>query len=166
MTEEWRILEENSKFSISNLGNLKNNDTNKYCKQYLDRYGYLYVYLRIDKKTKFKKVHRLVAKYFLSNYSELLQVNHKDEDKTNNQVTNLEMCNNKYNCNYGTRKTVLSKPILQYNLDGSFVKEWMSLREIERTLGFPHSSISNCCKGKDYNNCKITQAYNYVWRFK
>ena len=79
------------------------------------------------------------------------------------------MCNNKYNCTYGSRKTVNAKPILQYSLEGIFIKEWISSREIERVLGFPHSSINACCKGKIKSHGKeinIKQAYGYVWQYK
>ena len=97
-------------------------------KQYLDRYGYLYVRLsNIDSNNKSKitnlKVHRLVAMCFLNDYSKDLQVNHIDENKLNNNVSNLEMCSNKYNCRYGSRRTKLAKPVIQETLEGKFVKE-------------------------------------------
>ena len=99
------------------------------------------------KKQSFCKVHRLVAKAFLPDYSEDLQVNHINEDKTDNSLSNLEMCNNLYNCTYGSRKTKLAKKVLQFSLDGVLIKEWNSTREIERTLSFPNSAISGCCRG-------------------
>lgn len=65
-----------------------------------DKKGYLNVQLR----NKNFKVHRLVAQAFIENSDNLPMVNHKDEDKTNNNVTNLEWCDAKYNNNYGSRK--------------------------------------------------------------
>lgn len=62
--------------------------TNKILKKHTDRYGYLYVGVYIDGRLKFKKVHRLVAKASLSNYSDDLQINHKNEDKRDNRVEN------------------------------------------------------------------------------
>ena len=56
-----------------------------------DRYGYHYVNLCSNGKRKVMKVHRLVAKVFLQNYTEDLQVDHKNNDKTNNNLTNLRM---------------------------------------------------------------------------
>lgn len=84
---------------------------------------------------------------------------------------NLEMCNNKYNCNYGSRRNVLSKAVIQETLDGNFVKEWASTREIEQTLGFSNTSISACCRGfaKDYHSGKVYpvhQAFGYKWKYK
>ena len=145
-------------------------------KQYLDRYGYLYVRLSnrdLNNKSKMinLKVHRLVAMCFLDDYSKDLQVNHIDENKLNNNISNLEMCSNKYNCRYGSRRTKLAKPVIQETLEGKFVKEWISIREITRTLGYARACISACCKGvlKSSHTGKIypvRHAYGYKWRFK
>lgn len=83
----------------------------------------------------------------------------------------VQMCNNKYNCNYGSRKNVLSKAVIQETLDGNFIKEWTSTREIEQTLGFSNTSISACCRGfaKDYHSGKVYpvhQAFGYKWKYK
>ena len=67
-----------------------------------DKDGYLQVGLRKNKKTRMRKIHRLVAETFIPNLNNLPQVNHKDENKQNNDVINLEWCNNSYNQNYGT----------------------------------------------------------------
>lgn len=172
MNEEWRPTKYPDYF-VSNLGRVKSCKLHRelILKQTLDRYGYLYVGFRVpgNKLTKFKKVHRLVAEAFLNNYSEDLQVNHKDENKTNNCAENLEMCNNQYNCNYGSRKTALAIPILQYSLTGEFIKEWNSSREVEVELSIPHSTINACCKGKTKSHGKIiniNQAGGYVWKYK
>ena len=68
-----------------------------------DKTGYLKVVLSCNGKSKTIKVHRLIAQTFILNPDNLPEVNHKDEDKTNNRVENLEFCNRKYNCNYGSR---------------------------------------------------------------
>ena len=68
-----------------------------------DTIGYLFVILSCNGKRKIINVHRLVAEAFISNINNLPEVNHKDEDKTNNRVENLEWCDHKYNMNYGTR---------------------------------------------------------------
>ena len=90
-------------------------------------------------------------------------MNHKDENPQNNIVTNLEWCDAKYNNNYGTARQrmveKLSKPVLQYTLDGEFVKEWKSMRECGRN-GFSATCIKLCC-----NNI---QKYHkgYIWKYK
>lgn len=168
--EEWRdIIGYNGKYQVSNLGNVRS--VNRILKKQLDRYGYFFVHLSLNNRSKCKKVHRLVAESFIPEYSELLQVNHKNEIKTDNRVENLEMCNNRYNCNYGSRKTALAKTVIQETLSGEFVREWESTNQIERELGFKHNIISSCCIGhkKDYHTGKVYpvhNAYNYKWRYK
>ena len=70
----------------------------------LTKWGYNEVHLHKDNKTKIYKVHRLVAQTFIENPNNLPCVNHIDENKTNNNVNNLEWCTYKYNNNYGTKK--------------------------------------------------------------
>lgn len=83
-----------------------NNKKEKLLKLNLRNNGYNYVVLYKNAKRAFKTVHRLVAQAFIPNPDELPQVNHKDEDKTNNCVNNLEWCDNKYNINYSLAKIV------------------------------------------------------------
>lgn len=103
MTEIWKDID--SRYSVSNLGNVKSNYANKerILKPIQNKRGYLTVDLRSPGKRKTMLIHRLVAKAFIPNPNNFLEVNHKDEDKTNNCVDNLEWCDTKYNCNYGTR---------------------------------------------------------------
>ena len=140
-----------------------------YIKNQIERKGYERVHLYKDKKGKYFKIHRLVAMAFIPNPDNLPQVNHRDENKTNNRVDNLEWCTQEYNLNYGTatRRTQLantngklSKPVLQYTLEGIFIKEWKSTMDVQRNLGFYQSSISECCR-----NIRKT-AYGYLWKYK
>ena len=122
--------------------------------------GYLLVNLCKNGEIKHCLVHRLVAKTFIPNPQNLPEVNHKDEDKENNSVQNIEWCDRKYNINYGTRTDRCSKPVLQFTKDGEFVKEWKSIRDAERNLGYFHNNISSCCTGR------LKSAYNFIWEFK
>ena len=117
MTEEWRPIEGyEGLYEISSYGRVRSLD--KYVKSKSESYrlhkgkvlspekntrGYLSVVLSYNGKHKTITVHRLVAQAFLPNPDNLPEINHKDEDKTNNNVTNLEWCDHKYNVNYGTR---------------------------------------------------------------
>ena len=150
-------------YEVSNWGRIK---STKYGKERIlklikDKDGYLFVRLYKNGIIKNYFVHRLVAQAFIPNPDNLPQVNHKDENPINNVVSNLEWCDAKYNCNYGNRnKKVaekLSKPILQYTLDGKFVREWESYRECKRN-GFNH--VDMVCRGKR-KSCG-----GFIWRYK
>ena len=71
--------------------------------------GYCSVMLSKNGKVRRFNVHRLVAEAFIPNPSNLPEINHKDENKTNNCVDNLEWCTSKYNANYGNRNSLISK---------------------------------------------------------
>lgn len=131
--------------------------------------GYLRVGLSRNRKSKHYLLHRLIASTFLPNPHNLPCVNHKDENKINNVVSNLEWCSYKYNSNYGTnRKRIsekitnnikLSKAVNQFTKDGVFIKTFPSTKEVERQLGYYHSHISLCCLGK------AKTSHGYIWRF-
>ena len=96
MIEEWKQY---FSIDVSNFGNLRDTVTKKVVIALPKNAGYL----RVHYKGVCQYVHRLVAKLFISNPDNLPQVNHKDENKLNNYVDNLEWCTAKYNCNYDTR---------------------------------------------------------------
>ena len=131
--------------------------------------GYYRIWLWIGGVQKCFLVHRLVALAFLPNPDNLPEVNHKDENKTNNMVGNLEWCSKSYNINYGTRnercgEKILnrkdqSRPVKQFTKDGVFIKEYPSMHEVERQTGFYNGHISKCCNGK------LKSAYCYIWRY-
>lgn len=80
--EQWKdIIGYEGIYQVSNLGNIRN--TSKELKKTLDAYGYHTITLYKESVKRTFKVHRLVAQAFIENYSHELQVNHKDEDKTN-----------------------------------------------------------------------------------
>lgn len=135
-------------------------------------WGYLNVTLHKNGKQKVFLVHRLVAEAFIPNPNGYKEINHKDEDKTNNLVENLEWCDRFFNINYGNRTELVknkltnrkdkSKPVFQYDLNGNFIKEWPSIKEIVRQLNYNKSCISFCCR--NFRNIKT--AYGYIWKYK
>lgn len=169
MNEVWKDIDEyKGIYMVSNWGNVKSlnyNHTNKerILKPGKDAKGYLYVILYKDSKRKKYKIHRLVAMAFLPNTDNLIEINHKDEDKTNNNVSNLEWCERKYNVNYGTgiqrRTDKQSKIVYQYTMNGEFIREWRSAAEVKRQLGYAPSNICKCCNGK------LKAAYGYIWSY-
>lgn len=139
-------------------------------KQQIDRNGYLFVSLCKNGKAKHYFVHRLVAEAFIPNPHNLPMVNHKDENPLINRPENLEWCDVKYNNNYGTRNKrsseskingKCSKPVLQYDLQGNFIKEWPSMMEAERN-GFNSAHICLSCQNKP--NHKTHKGF--IWKYK
>lgn len=170
MEEIWKDKKDyEGHYQISNLSRIKSIKFGKeiILKQHI-RGGYLCVNLSKNGIIKSYYVHRLVAEAFIPNPYNLPEVNHKDECKTNNVVTNLEWCDAKYNRNYGDRlkkvaeklknKKDWSKPVLQYTLDGEFVREWPSTREAARN-GFNQGNIISCCKGRHKT------AHGFIWSY-
>lgn len=122
----------------------------------LNNSGYLY----FNKNGKPYLIHRFVSECFLPNPKKLPEVNHKDENKTNNCVDNLEWCDRSYNVHYGTGIEKISKKVYQYAKNGALVKEWKSIHEIERQLGYFIQGISSCCNGE------LKSYKGFYWSFK
>ena len=107
--EEWRDIKGyEGKYMVSNLGrvkslNYKRTGKEKIMKGVDDGRGYLILSLYREGKGKTCKIHKLVAQAFLENPMGYNEVNHKNEDKADNRVENLEWCSRLYNINYGTR---------------------------------------------------------------
>lgn len=134
-------------YSITQDGQVWSHYTNKYLKPTIQNSGYYTVMLCKDKQKKRHLVHRLVAETYLPNPDSLEQVNHKDECKTNNNVSNLEWVDRKTNMNYGTcakrSAEKRSKQIYCVELDKIFSGQ----REAARELNLNQSNITKCCKG-------------------
>lgn len=130
--------------------------------------GYERVRLRKNGKYYDILVHRLVAEAFIPNPEGYPQVNHKDENKTNNFVLNLEWCTAEYNMNYGTRNErsgeklknckATSKQVFQCAKDGTLIKVWPSVSECGRN-GYNVSAVASCCRGERITHKKYKWSY-------
>lgn len=153
--ENWKVINDFQAYEVSDYGRIRRcykNGKIVIMKPWFNKQGYLQVHLCKNGKHHPKTIHRLVALHFIDNPDNLPQVNHKDECKTNNCVTNLEWCTSQYNLTYGTRiqkaaKTCY-KPIKQYDLDGNFIRRWDSITEAAKQLMISQGNLSSCLKGK------------------
>lgn len=165
MIEIWKDIENyEGLYKISNTGKIKSTRNNIELKQRINNKGRYYINLSKNGKYKSFAVHRLVAKAFINNPNNFPDINHKDENPLNNNVTNLEWCTKKYNNNYGTRIERIvakqNKPIIQYDLNGNFIKKWNSIKEAQ--LFYNTNVISQCCKHKKH----YQSAKGFIWEYE
>lgn len=171
-------------YTIDEHGNVWSNRKRKFITQRISNCGYKIVQLWREGKCKSITVHRLMALTFLPNPNQLPCVNHKDENKLNNNVENLEWCTYQYNINYGgcierikksnqknycsekrkeiarTNGAKTSKKVKQFTKEGSFIAEYPSAKEASRQTKLNHSHILECCNGKRYKTVG-----GYIWKF-
>lgn len=161
--EEWiPIANYEGLYEVSSLGRVKSlrNGIERILKLQTNTFGYLFVILCNRGNRKTITVHSLVAQAFIPNPHHYKEINHINEDKTDNRVENLEWCDRKYNINYGTRNQRVSKQVYQLDKNtNEIINVFPSAKEIERQLGFAQGNISLCCNGK------ISTAYKYKWRY-
>lgn len=113
MREIWKDIKGyEGIYQVSNRGNVRSLHYNKLrILTPLSKQGYYSVALSVNSKCKHFPIHRLVAEAFIPNPSNLPEINHKDEDGTNNSVDNLEWCTREYNNNYGSRNKRVSETL-------------------------------------------------------
>ena len=180
MEEIWKdIPEYEGLYQASNFGKIKSIkrehyipslnkiifiDNNKILKPAISKDGYKTVVLTKNKKRKTYKVHKLIALTFISQKDDKLQVNHKDGNKLNNNVENLEWCNNSENIKHAYDNKLIDitkkyKKVNQYDLNGNFIKQWVSMKEAGEKLNICSQNISMCCRGVR------KKTYNCLWRY-
>lgn len=178
LDEVWKDIEGyEGAYQVSNLGNVRSTTREviypggysrvfrgKVLKPRVDKYGYLVVGLSKHQHHKWLKIHRLVAKAFLNNPNEYDQVNHLDGDKTNNNVSNLEWCNNSMNMKHavetGLKPVNGRKSVLQIK-DGVVIDVFPSVTAAANYICMSRTHISGCCNG----HLDHKTAGGYEWRF-
>ena len=160
--ETWKsIARYEGLYEVSNLGrvrSLKFGKT-KILKPADNGGGYLYVQLCKDGIRKNMFVHRLVASAFMPNPQNLDTVNHKDEDKHNNNVSNLEWMSRTDNIAY-SRPQLAERPVQQLDKEtGKLLATFPSLIGAARVTGISEGNIVKCCR------CKLKSAGGYLWRY-
>ena len=172
--EEWRdVVGYEGRYQVSSMGRVKSlartdclgrTVKERFLKPCDNGRGYLYISLS-DGTGEHKRhyIHRLVGEAFVPNPLEKEDVNHKDENPSNNHASNLEWLTHKENLNYGMRNERVakanSKPVAQYTKAGAFIKVWASAAEVKRQLGFNHSNIIQVAKGNRKTAC------GFIWKY-
>ena len=179
MSEQWKPVVGYELYEVSSEGRVRSKDRRVVCRvpvlkkgkiliPQTRKHGYLSVWLYEKGSKKQVSVHRLVADAFCERKEGQEEVNHLNENKQDNRAINLAWCTKKENCSYGSRPSSISekntngkqsKPVRQYTLSGSFVKEYPSIHEVFRQTGF---GVGNIHKAM---NSKYHHAYGYVWKY-
>lgn len=179
--EVWKpVVGYENCYEVSNFGRIKSIARFVKCKDgkiqrynekilrlWIAKLGYASITLEHYGETRKVGAHRIVAEAFLPNPKGLPQVNHKDENPTNNKLNNLEWCTAKYNLTYGSRLQRLhlstinnpktSKIVQQYSFDGELICEYPSLMETRRLFG---GHVGEVCNHKCYSTL------GYFWLYK
>ena len=157
------------RYQVSNFGRVWSTVRNQFLKPQINKDGYYQYKLYCgDGRRKTEMAHRLVAITFIDNPNRLPQINHRDENKANNCVDNLEWCSADYNNKYGTRLEHFSKsisesrkkPVLQFDLHENFIKEYPSIKDAENENKIATGHISKVCKGTRKT------AGGFIWKYK
>lgn len=173
--EEWKdVIGYEGLYMVSSSGEIYSTISKKILRQTKSSTGYYHVTLYLDKKASCVNVHRIVADAFLPQKDNCPEINHIDGNKGNNSVINLERVSKSENAIHayktGLRKPPMqgrkgsqnarSKEILQYSIDGKYIRTWFGVSEAARAMGCTPASISGCINGK-----KRT-IKGYIWRIK
>lgn len=162
-------------YQVSNKGRVKSLRNNIILKPYAQKNGYYVVVLCVNAKHKTVSIHHLVYDAFIGerprgsvrgDSKKCMVINHKDENRLNNCVENLEVISHYDNILYGTSKQrqieKLSIPLYQYSLDGNLIKKWSNSKECDKN-GFDDSCVSRCYNG-NYGGTQDRQVYKgFIW---
>lgn len=158
--EEWKDIEGyEGLYQVSSFGRIKslnyNNTKQEKILQLLNNKGYNSICLSKHNIRKTYKVHRLVAEAFIPNSDNKPCIDHINTDKTDNRVENLRWCTHTENMNnpftkekYNGSNHHLSKSVLQFSINGDFIRKWDCVMDIKRELNYNNSNIGSCCIGR------------------
>lgn len=149
---EWRQVKEHQNYEVNQFGEIRHKKRQQILKPRRNPGGYLYVCFKVNGKNTNFAVHRIVANAFIPNPNEKQEVNHKDYDKTNNCVANLEWVsgseNKKHAFQKKENKDKRGKEVAQYSKNGDFIAIYPTISEAAQKTNGSIGAISNCCRGR------------------
>lgn len=174
---EWKVIKGYPDYMVSDEGQVYSMKSKRLLTISKHSNGYMRVSLSEKGRLKTMLIHRLVYETFAGSIPKGYEVNHKDEDKSNNQFTNLELLTHKDNINFGTRnqrarqnnmkwdnfrqnrlRRLKGKAVYQYTLDGVLIRKWDTMAEAQEN-GFRRNGIGDCCNGR------IKTHKGYRWEY-
>jgi len=159
--EKWKRIKNYDNYEVSSFGNIRRN--NKLLSLKHKPKGYVQVQLCKNNVVENCSAHRLVANAFIEKIKNKDTVNHLDGNRSNNNVNNLEWCNNSENILHGyyENKDSRIRPITQFDLNGNVLMEHNSVRKAARSLGKLVSTNIQCAlRGHSKT------AYGFKWEYK
>ena len=142
----YKVSNKGNVYSVARKDTIGRKCGGRMLKPLSHKVGYLQVQLHKNGKMKNKYIHRLVAEAFIPNPESFLEINHLDEVKDNNELSNLEWCTREHNNNYGKRTEKVSKKVRAINIKTGEVLTFNSIREAGRK-GYIREYVSKACRG-------------------
>lgn len=160
---EWREVKEYSNYEVNQFGEIRHKKRKHILKPRSNNSGYQYVNFKINGKNINFAVHRIVANAFIPNPNGYTEINHKDYNKMNNCIDNLEWVSSSQNKQHAflkeENKKNRGKAVNQYTKEGTFIKTFDTITEAAKELNCCVAAISNCCLGRT----KTSQGFQ--WSF-
>lgn len=152
-------------YDITKDGKCINKATGETKKTFISNSGYERVSLWNKGKEHKFSIHKLVAIKYLDNPNNYQIINHKDGNKLNNNVDNLEWCNLSENVKHAYKNNLIkpkTRKILQFSKDMKLIKKWESIIDVEKELKINHANIITVCNQNTNRKC----AGGYIWRYE
>lgn len=161
----WKYLFYDKRYIINDIGEIlslhwSGTDSIKNITPSITKDGYYKVSLTHNGKLKTFLVHQLVAQTFISNPKNYKIINHKDGNKLNNSVENLEWCTQKENVRHAVKHGLCNtRKVAQYDLYGNYISDFKSITDASKKTNINKTSIGKVCRLEEKT------AGGYIWKY-